>query len=150
MSYKVLYKGLEVVVETLDEVDALAARQAKAAPATLELRLNGNHKSEALQTVTLKGLISNLNPNAKKALKAIAKAGGRINDSDLGKAIHAKNNMALAGKLSPLYRAARDAKENGLAPFFQKELATNEGGQQVTEYCIPPDTLNEVKTELKV
>jgi len=152
MGYRVSYKGLEVVVETLDEVDALFEKRSKAdsGSGTLDLRLNGNDRKLDAQAITMKGLTNGLSLNAKKALKAIARSGGRMSDSDLAKAVHAKNNMALAGILSPLYKAARLAKANDLPVFFQKETTTNEGGQAVTEYCIPPEALSEVKEQLKL
>jgi hypothetical protein len=159
MSYTVRYRRLEVVCETPQEVEALAeladsqARahsQPKIPGQPIELRLAASGVNGNGQSPSIKGLMARLKPNAQKILKTIARNGGRMSDSDLSKSMHAKNAMALAGMMGPLYKMARLAEAKGLPQFFQKDIVANDQGGSSVDYIIPPEALDEVREGLKL
>lgn len=149
MSYKVRYRGLEVVCDSLDEVDALADRQSHTPIGPVELNFTRNRSNGNSQVHTIKELVGLLKARPKKALKAVASNGGRMSDTDLARVMKAKHTMALAGIIAPLYKAAR---LNGIdeKKFFRREVHINEeNGEQIKEYVIPSESLDEVKEGLR-
>jgi hypothetical protein len=147
MSYLVHYRNIEVTCDTLDEVDALAERADRARKSPVDLQFRARTPETNGQTPTVQQLVAGFKARPKKALKAIVSSGGHITDTELCRILKAKNNMALAGILSPVYRQARD---QGIQPdtFLQRQSHVNEQNEKITEYIIPPDALEKVREGL--
>ena len=149
MSYKVHYRGVELICDTLDDVDAVLERQGKAASKPIDLPFQRQPVQTNGQIHTIKELVARQKQRPRKALKALVNNGGQMQDTELFKVVRAKNAMALAGILNPIYRLA---KENGIEPatVLRKEDHINDQNEKIKKYVIPAEALDEVREALKV
>jgi len=148
MSYRVIYKGLEVIVDSLDDLDKLADRLSPK-PST-----NGHAPSTASrapQSSTIGAFVTSLSGKPKGALQAIVRKGGDMDASALCAAVGVESNLELAGHaLSPIARAAKKA---GIDPqdILKKVININKATKERTlAYRIPSTSLDEVRKGLNM
>lgn len=145
MGYKVNYRGLEVVVDSIDELDALADRQTKAA--------SNGHSARAVTTPaansTVAEFVASLKDSPKKALRELVSHGGAMADTALCHALGIQNNLQLGGRVvAPIIRQANRIGFDGTT-ILKKEVQIDDEGKW-TQYIIPAEVIAEVKEGLKM
>jgi hypothetical protein len=148
VNIKVNYKGLEVIVDSLDDLDKLAERLAKSGQ---NGHLAGSARSkQAERPNTISAFVATLKADPKTALRALLKAGGQLTDAELCKAVGVGDNLSLAGRiLSPMARLANSAGLHGpiIAKVVKFDLKTKE---RSLDYIVPTEIRAEVEKGLKM
>lgn len=143
MGFKVIYKGLEVIVDSIDDLDRLAERTSKAST-------NG-HSTQTKQSELgdIPKFVKSLTGKPKLALQALVKHGGKISADDLCKAVDVADNLKLAGHaLSPLSRMAKKAGVD-IAEIIEKVPVIDKETQKRTlEYVMPRNAFAQVREGL--
>jgi len=145
MAYRVRYRGLEVICETLQDVDALADRQEKRSESVKPIiqrfpRLpleNRQHGSVRL-------LMGEIGTQQKALLEELVKH-QNLTDSDARRLLSLRNNKALAGILTGISRRAGAA---GITGKILKKAETRNGTGRHYAYSIAPEFVEEVKAGL--
>ena len=156
MGYKVNYKGLEVVVDTFEDLDELAERARNGnTNANANIKTNATVKADAeiIQSKNgsasgLNTLLENLAEKSLDLIKALANHGKPMTDAEVRKTLNLENNMQIAGRVSPLTRTANKYNVN-LESFFKKTILNSTPGNRVYQYEIPKQGLAEVREALK-
>ena len=135
MAYRVLYKGLEVVCETPEDVDALAESSTRG---------QGRRKeSQQKQHRSIKRLVRGLGDKQRSLLTRLAESDKPVLDSELRSILGLEDNKALAGVLASISKLAKGA---GLdrGSIINKTMTRNGSGDRHYAYSIAPEACEEV------
>ena len=158
MPFRVNYKGLEVEVDSIDDLDALAARingnstrRAAGPPRTdkTERPVQPTIDADSPIENRLKAFVAALNENARRVYKDIAQYAQPINDVDLRERLKINSNNELAGYLAGITRAAKKA---ALDPdvVLTKVTRDNRPKHRAYQYSIPAGILDDVRRIMKI
>jgi hypothetical protein len=139
MPYRVNYRGLDVVADSLDEVDALADR--------LEARGRGRGVKSSAQVsppTTIAEVVLSATTDQRKILKHLAEV-GEASDEILRTVVGATDNKQLAGMTAGLSKRLIAA---GLDVQLVRNEHRFENGQRVYKYWVPTEVIEDVKKGL--
>ncbi len=146
MSFKVNYKGLEVTVDSIDDLDHLAER---ATGTTGNARTNGHSRSPVLprDEPTISAFVASLSENARHGLSVLIDHGGVMRDRDFCRALNIPDNTALGGRVtSPIQRAANRAGVQADTVLVKRQISDN---PRVFEYSVPTQNVEAVSMGLR-
>lgn len=141
MSYRVKYRGLEVAVDTLDEIDALADRiqSGRAEQRSTERRPPPPPSS-------VQEIVASATSDQKKLLGLVLESGSSgMTDEALRSAIGLENNKQLAGMTAGISKRLVGA---GLSTQILKSEQQMSGGVRSYRYWITPEAEDEVRKGL--
>ena len=139
MGYKVMYKGLEVICETPQDVDALAERNDGAAPKGR--RSNRKHKS-------VRKLMREIGQPQRELITTLVTAPEPLSDKTLRESLSLDNNKRLAGVLAGISKRAKNAGIE--VAIVSKTHFRNGTAERHYRYEISSDVLEEVKAGLGI
>ena len=140
MSYRVRYKGLDVICENVADIDALAASSSTDSSRVKRIQKR-EHRS-------VRRLIRELNENQRKLLEMLLASGEKpVIDTDLRAALRLDNNKALAGILAGISKRAKSAGIDG-GSLLTKSQSRNGSGERHYAYRIVPEASEEVRSGL--
>ena len=148
VSIKVNYRGLELTVDSLDQVDQLADRLAK-------VKTNGHltptsPRSPNGDASSVSAFVASLKDIQKRAVAILVDHKGEMLASDLCEKLDVSDNLSLAGRvLSPIARLAKSA--GFTASIIRKMPSIDAKTKEYTlYYVIPPEIRDEVREGLKM
>src|SRR5687767_4277604 len=148
MSFRVLYRNLEIVCETIEDIDKLAdgleqRNGAKNAPVTVSMPSeNTTQKPPVTNQQSEKGFVKegqiaaflkNLTQKPLGILNALANAPNGLSDSELREAVGIESKVVLAGTMSAI---AKLAKKDGISyqDIVTKTITDNKHGDRKYHY----------------
>jgi hypothetical protein len=148
MEYKIIYRGLDVICDSPEALDALADHHQSRAKGLLQESTNGNPQQNGhSKSMTLPQFIEALGDKAQKLLRTLANADGRVKEADVRHALGYKTTNQLSGLISVM---SRHAARNGLDAdtFLGRSFIDNDPKNKVTDYFIKPEALSQVREGL--
>ncbi|MBI3894945.1 MAG: hypothetical protein HY313_03350 [Acidobacteria bacterium] len=149
MAFRVRYRGLEVICETLQDVDALADRLEKRSESATKPTIqrfprlpleNRQHGSARL-------LMGEIGKRQRAFLEELVKHGS-LTDNDARQLLSLRDNKALAGILTGI---SRRSGASGIVGKIVKKYGTRNGtGERHYTYSIVPEFIEEVKAGLGI
>ncbi len=147
MGFKVIYKGLEVICDTFEDLDVLADK----------IKAHKGHSKPPVEnnTPTLfsngKGTYSDfvkaLSVKPLSVMQILTRADRPMTDTELRTALNLESNMQLAGYMSSITKAAQ--KTNfAVDDVIKKEVLSSIPGDRAYKYSIPVDASEKIKEAL--
>jgi hypothetical protein len=143
MAFRVIYKGLEVICETLEDVDALADSSSASGS-------NRSRREPKRQHRSIRRLVQELGEKQHLLLTLlVAEPDKPSPDNELRESLELGDNKALAGILSSISKRAKSA---GLDTrnIMTKKATRNGSGERHYAYSIVPEAIAEVKAGLGI
>ncbi len=121
MPFKVLYRNLEVVCETIEDIDALADRQEqrnglKNKPTNIEMsqteetsktpETNQQSGNGVVKEVSVQTFLKSLNDNTMKVLNVLAESPDGLSDAEIRGKLNIDSKVVLAGIMSAIAKSA--------------------------------------------
>ena len=146
MGYKVSYRGLEVVCETSQDVDALADRADGFSPKGRKRRSAAGTSNRKHRSV--KKLMPELGQPQQELIKALFAASQPLSDAELRESLSLRDNKVLAGILASISKRAKHA---GIEmQIISKTHLRNGTGERHYRYSISSEVLEEVRVGLGI
>lgn len=152
MGFKINYKGLEVVCDTVDEVDELAERHNRRG-ATAQTSTNGKSSSagtlfdsDAELKPDLKSVIGSFSVNSKKLIGVLVDAGAPLSDDIIAEQMRAQKT-SIAGYISDIALKSQKVGYD-YTKFFTRRQISDKQGEREYSTEIPPTMLYEVSQAL--
>jgi hypothetical protein len=161
MSYKVFYKGLEVVCDTFEDLDTLAEkattlRAAKTVAVTdnrndVKPLTNGNANPtlfENSEPIQLQDFVKGLTKKTKLFLGLLAESGQTMSDTEIRERLGIDTKQKLLGTISAVYKGAARAKIS-IEDILIRTVTNSDARNKEFATQIPDKTLNTIRDALK-
>lgn len=163
MSYKVVYKGLEVICDSFEDLDELAERATTLRTVQtntktdnqIELNLksqtNGNSQTKPTdesQPLQIQDFIKKLTPKTKSFLKVLAESGDAMTDTEARQKLRIETKAKLLGTISAVYKGA-DRVGISIEDILIRRVVNGDSRNKEFSTQIPEKTLNIVRDVLK-
>jgi hypothetical protein len=135
MGFKVNYKGLEVICETIDDIDKLADRYNKGVSKKTNTVNAGNDRNASLfdskdeSDLLPKSLIHSFSENAKRLLMELVKAGKALSDDEIAERMGAQKT-SVAGYISDIALKSQKAGFDYSKFFVRIQLNDKQGERE--------------------
>ena len=146
MAFVVKYRGLDVSVETLDQLDQLADR---VSPNGSERKARQPRKVTTVEPVqgrtSVRKMVIGLVGKQRRMLSTLAE--GKQTDAELRQKLNLESNKALAGVLSGISKAMK--RDGLLVRIIDKTAFRSSGGERKYTYALNPTVKEEVREALE-
>ena len=147
MSFKVKYKGLEVICDTFDDLDSLAtiveARSSQGVkPVAPDSGQNGHR-----QTASIAQCVKGLTRKQQELLAVLLKNGGAMSPSAIIQTLGFKSANQLSGLVATIHKNALRVGLEASA-FFDRRNMSNDPREKNYQYFIPASAIDEVSSAL--
>jgi hypothetical protein len=155
MGYLVKYRGLDVVCETLDDIDKLADRLSNKSVALTQSTVSAIPSQQWFAQVAQSIVIPTENPvsagfrrlktNQRRLLDIIVGSRDPVSDEDIRNKMGLANNHSISGLTTGI---KRNFKRAGIKDLLQKEAKRNGSGNLHSYYSVNPKFIEELREEL--
>lgn len=144
MSFKVNYKGLEVICDSVEDLDLLADKLNTNEQANKFKPVKSSNKNinaspnlfDSGSNNSIESFVKRLNPKPLGVIRALVEANRPLTDTELRDALNLESNMQLAGYMSAITKASK--KEGfGIDDILFKEILNDTPGKRAYSYVIP-------------
>lgn len=163
MSYKVIYKGLEVICDSFEDLDELAEKATSLRAAqtntktdnqielNLKTQTNGNSQAKATdnsQPVQVQDFIKNSTEKTKSFLSVLAESGAVMTDTEVRQILGVETKQQLLGTVSAVYKGASRVGIN-IEDILIRSVINGDSRNKEFATQIPEKTLNTIREALK-
>lgn len=151
MAFMVKYRGLDVTVESLDQLDQLADRVApnssggRKTNASVDSQSSNTHERHEGRDQALRKMIAGIVGNQRKFLVLLATEGKKT-DAQFRESLGLDSNKALAGVLTGITKASKRAGLQGR--LIDRTSFRSSGGEREYTYSLNPAFKDEVQESL--
>lgn len=161
MSYKVMYKGLEVICDTFEDLDDLAEKAMsyqgaqKTPNPNNQSNSNGTPKSNGQpkevvtkEPVTVEAFIKSLTPKTKVALRVLSENGNEMSDTEIRQKLGIESKQQLMGIISAIFKGAARVGIK-VEDIFKRRPIFSASGEKDYASQIPANMLETYRNALK-
>jgi hypothetical protein len=153
MSFKVKYRGLEIVCDTIQDIDALADNLETISTSKPKVLSKGVKSETPVGNATVKydsaltNFVSRLKDRQRTVIRVLLDNPQGVSDKILREKVGAKNNEALAGVTSVMSRAAKATGLN-YEEIVKKTVVSSVPGNRAYDYQISESAREELQSAL--